>query len=57
MKRERGELCYQVEAEEEFLVNSLQRQLERVHSMMVHLNYNILIGAKGKNSVGKCFGA
>lgn len=30
MKRERGELCHQVEAEEEFLVNTLQKQLERV---------------------------
>lgn len=30
LRRERGELCYQVEAEEEFLMNSLQKRLEHV---------------------------
>jgi hypothetical protein len=30
LRRERGELCYQVEAEEEFLMNSLQKRLDQV---------------------------
>lgn len=37
LRRERGELCHQVEAEEEFIMNSLQRKLDRVRTHIIYI--------------------